>query len=227
MTRAINVSDAIHSRMSVRHFTDQPVDPALIRRIVEQAARAPSGGNLQPWRIYVVGGRVLADFKQTMANRLWTNPKGDVPEYQVYPTGLSAPYETHRVEVGEDMYGKLGIAREDRAARRAWFARNFIFFDAPVALFCFVDRNMGPPQWSDLGMYLQNIMLLLREAGLDSCAQECWSVQHVAVTELVQAPSELMLFCGMAIGYKDESHPVNSLRTTRGPLEEFATFLGL
>jgi nitroreductase len=227
MTCAINVSDAIDSRMSVRSFTDQPVDPALLRGIIEKAARAPSGGNLQPWRIYAAGGQILADFKQHVAERLLQSPKGDTPEYRVYPPNLPAPYEAHRVEVGEDMYGTMGIARDDRASRRAWFAHNFQFFGAPVALFCFVDRCMGPPQWSDLGMYLQSIMLLLREAGLDSCAQECWSAQHVAVTKLVQAPPELMLFCGMAIGYKDARHPVNALRTKRGPVAEYATFLGL
>jgi nitroreductase len=227
VTIAKSVSDAVDSRISVRGFTGQTVDPQLIRDIITKAARAPSGGNLQPWRIYAIGGQVLADFKQHMAQRLETMPKGDIPEYEVYPTGLASPYEDHRVQVGEDMYGKLGISREDRAGRRAWFARNFQFFDAPVALFCYINRNMGPPQWSDLGMYLQTVMLLLREAGLDSCAQECWSRHHRAATELVQAPPELKLFCGMAIGYKDADHPANILRTKRGPVDEYATFLGI
>ncbi len=227
MTFATSVSDAIDSRISVRSFTSQPVDPALIRAVIAKAARAPSGGNLQPWRIYALGGAALADFKQIMAQRVQAAPKGDLPEYLIYPPKTPEPYEAHRVQVGEDMYQRLGIARDDRIGRRAWFARNFQFFDAPVALFCYVDRRMGPPQWSDLGMYLQSVMLLLREAGLDSCAQECWAMQHLTVTQFLQAPSELMLFCGMAIGYKDSTHPVNALRSQRGPLDEYATFMGL
>jgi nitroreductase len=223
---SMTVSEAIASRMSVRGFTETPVDPGLIRQILAKAARAATGGNLQPWHIYVVGGQTLADFKSKMLIRIQEAPKGDEPyEYDVYPKELVNPYRDRRYEVAEDMYALLGIAREDKLARLMWVARNFQFFDAPLALFCYVDRRMGPPQWSDLGMYLQNVMLLLREAGLDSCAQEAWSIHHKSVAELVGAPPELMLFAGMAIGYKDSTQPVNNLRSRRADLEEFATFV--
>ena len=104
-------------------------------------------------------------------------------------------------------------------------AKNYEFFGAPAAFFCFVDRQMGRPQWSDLGMFLQTFMLLAREAGLDTCPQEAWAMKQESVTAFVEAPDELMLFCGMAIGYQDESEKVNELRTTRRPVEDWAVFL--
>lgn len=106
------------------------------------------------------------------------------------------------------------------------FARNYTFFDAPVGMFCFVHRQMGAAQWTDLGMFLQTVMLLLRDRGLGSCAQEAWSIYHQEVAEIIQPPSDLMLFCGVAIGYEDIQHPVNGLRTERAPPSEFAEFLG-
>jgi nitroreductase len=124
------------------------------------------------------------------------------------------------------MYALLGIAREDRAARRAWFARNFRFFGAPVGLFCFVDRQMGKPQFSDLGMFLQSLMLLLRESGLDSCAQEAWSMFAPTVCRQLGTPENLMLFCGVAIGRRNPAAPVNALVSDRMKLEAFARFEG-
>ena len=130
---------------------------------------------------------------------------------------------TYRFEVGEDLYGALGIPREDKMARMMWFARNFQFFGAPMALFCSVDRGMGPPQWSDLGMFLQTVMLLLREEGLDSCAQECWAVYPQTVGKFIDLPPERMLFCGMAIGVEDTTEPANRLRSARAPEDEWLT----
>jgi nitroreductase len=123
------------------------------------------------------------------------------------------------------MYGTMGIAREDKSRRLEWFARNYQFFDAPMALFCSIDRRMGPPQWSDLGMLLQTIMLLLRGEGLDSCPQEAWSRWHRTVGETLGLPPEHMLFCGMAIGRANPEHPVNSLVSERAGLAEVVTFM--
>ena len=123
------------------------------------------------------------------------------------------------------MYSSLGIGREDKAGRFEQFARNGDFFGAPAALFCYVDRGMGRPQWSDLGMFLQTLMLLAQEAGLDTCPQEYWSVRHGAVTEFVGAPDNEMLFCGMAIGHADADAPVNSLASQRMPLDQWAAFV--
>ncbi len=223
----MNVSEALASRRSIRAFLDKPVDGALIRRVLAKAARAPSGGNLQPWHIFVVGGERLAQLKTVMRERVAQCPDGERMEYHIYPPQLVSPYRDRRFAVGEQMYALLGVPREDKAARRAWFARNYQFFGAPLALFCYVDRRMGLPQWSDLGMYLQSVMLLLREEGVDSCAQECWAAYQETIGRFLDAPAELMLFTGMAIGYRDPAHPINALQTERAPLEDFARFDGI
>ncbi|MCC6653284.1 MAG: nitroreductase [Candidatus Eisenbacteria bacterium] len=223
----MHVQDALATRLSVRDFLPTPVSGELIREILITAARAPSGGNLQPWHIAVIAGEPLTRLRSLMIDRVAACPEGEPVEYDIYPPSLHSPYRERRFEVGEDMYRLLGIAREDKAARRAWFARNYQFFGAPLALFCSVDRRMGPPQWSDLGMFLQSVMLLLRERGLDSCPQECWSLYHETVGRFIALPPERLLFCGMAIGYRNPDHPVNRLASKRAPLTEFAEFMGV
>ena len=224
---AKSVSEALASRRSVRGFLPTPVDGAVIRRVVERAGGAPSGGNVQPWHIDVVGGEKLNELKAIMAARVMEAPKGEPTEYHIYPEVLPSPYRDYRFQVGEDLYGSLGIPRDDKMARLMWFARNFQFFGAPVALFCSVARTMGPPQWSDLGMYLQSIMLLLREEGLDSCAQECFAIYPQTIGGFLNLPEDRMLFCGMSIGVADEGDKANQFQSRRAPLAEFAKFHGL
>ena len=221
------VSEAVASRRSVRGFLPDPIDGAVIRRVLERAARAPSGGNLQPWHIDVVAGAPLAELKTLMQARIQEMPKGEPTEYDIYPKVLPEPYSRYRFEVGEDLYGALDIPRENRLARLLWFARNFQFFGAPVALFCSVAKTMGPPQWSDLGMYLQSVMLLLREEGLDSCPQECWAIYPQTIRSFIGIPDDRMLFTGMAIGVKDTADKANAMVPRRAPLDDFATFRGL
>jgi nitroreductase len=223
----LNVSEAVTSRKSVRQFLPDPVDPAVIRRVLATAARAPSGGNLQPWHLHVVGGEALAKLKAIMAGRIAQAPEGETMEYDIYPRDLTSPYRERRYQVGEDLYRSIDVAREDRSGRLRQFARNYAFFDAPLALFCAVDRQMGPPQWADLGMFLQTVMLLLREAGLHSCPQECWARYAHTVGEFLALPGERMLFCGMAIGYEDPRAPINQWRSARAPLEDFVQFDGI
>ncbi len=221
------VSEAVASRRSVRGFLPDPIDAAVIRRVLDRAARAPSGGNVQPWHIDVLGGESLAELKAIMLNRIREAPGGEGSEYDIYPKALPDRHKAYRFEVGEDLYGALGIPRENKFARLMWFARNFQFFGAPLALFCSVDRGMGPPQWSDLGMFLQTVMLLLREEGLDSCAQECWAIYPATVGKFLDLPPERMLFCGMAIGVANSADPVNGMRARRAAVDDFATFRGL
>ncbi|MBV8972366.1 MAG: nitroreductase [Sphingomonadaceae bacterium] len=223
----MQVSEAVASRRSVRGFLPDPVDPATIRRVLECAARAPSGGNLQPWHVDVVAGEPLAELKAIMATRTAEAPGGEPAEYDIYPKELDPKHKAYRFEVGEDLYGALGIPREEKLKRLMWFARNFQFFGAPLALFTSIDRRMGPPQWSDLGMFLQTVMLLLREEGLDSCAQECWAVYPATIGAFLNLPPTRMLFCGMAIGVADPDEPANTVRTKRAALADFATFRGL
>lgn len=225
MSGSMSVSEAVQNRKSIRAFLDKPVDDQLLRDVLSKAARAPSGGNVQPWRLYVLNGESHARFRTLMDEKLEQNTYTQDPEYAIYPPNLKEPYRSTRFKVGEDMYARLDIKREEKPKRLEWLKNNQRFFGAPAAVFCYVDRVMGPPQWSDLGMYLQTAMLLFQEAGLDTCAQESWARWSNIVTEFVGAPDELMMFCGLAVGYKDPAHPVNDLVSDREPLENFATFV--
>ncbi len=217
----MNVTDAVLSRSSIRSFLNNPVSDELLRDLLEKSSRAASGGNLQPWKIFVINNSAMKNFLEFQKN--WTDP--ETPAYDIYPSKLKEPYRTSRYELGEQMYELLGIGREDKDARIAQVMENFKFFGAPCAFFCFVDRQMGPPQWSDLGMFLQTFMLLAKEAGLDTCAQEAWSMKHDSVSKFVKADESDILFCGMSIGYRDDSAQVNSLRSERRPLKDWAKFL--
>jgi nitroreductase len=216
----MNVSEAVAYRRSVRGFLDKPVDIALVRDIVERSARAATGGNLQPWHIDLVHGESMRRLKAIMTEKMATRVKEE-PEYNIYPPELSAPYKDRRFEVGEMLYASIGIPREDKMGRAVWFARNFQFFNAPVGLFLTLDRQMGPPQWGDAGMMLQNIMLLLCEAGLDSCPQECWAVYPQTIRDFLGTPENRILWTGMAIGYKDAGDPANALIPNRAPADEW------
>lgn len=224
MSNAATVSQAVLSRHSCRSFSDQPVEREIVRTLIEAARYAPSGGNLQPWIVHVLSGDSLARFRRFMEPKVAAAPLGVDSEYHVYPPNLKEPYRTRRFKVGEALYRHIGVARENKAARIRQFARNFDFFGAPVGVFFLVDRSLGPPQWSDLGMFIQTLMLLAREKGLETCPQEAWSAWHEAVREFLGAGPELMLFCGLALGYGDYAAPINRLRSERMALGEFAYF---
>ncbi len=196
-----------------------------IREIVDLAARAPSGGNLQPWRVYVLCPAVRDRLVATVAERMKITPRGEEHAYAIYPPKLKEPYRSRRFQIGEALYATLGIPRDDKPGRLRQFARNFQFFGARNALMITLDRDMGPPQWSDVGMYLENIMLLAREFGLHTAAQEAWAMWPETVCDVLSIPDEEIVFCGMAIGYIDETAPVNTLESKRVPLDEFAVFV--
>ncbi|MFN3257284.1 MAG: nitroreductase [Ilumatobacter sp.] len=216
----MNVTEAVNRRKSIRAFRPDPVDDDVLRELLTAASRSPSGGNVQPWRIYVVNGESMARFREFIATR-----QPGAPAYDIYPPSLHEPYRSSRFKIGEQMYASIGVGRDDKAGRLAQFAKNLDFFGAPAAIFCFVDRVMGPPQWSDLGMFLQTFMLLAQEAGLDTCAQEAWAVHEAAVSEFVGAPEEQQIFCGVAIGQADWDHPINSVDSEREPFDVFARFV--
>jgi len=212
----MEVSEAIARRMSVRAFLPDPVPGEVVGEILEVAHRAPSGGNLQPWRVYALSGAVLDEFKATVAG----SPM-EAPQYDVYPADLWEPFRTRRFECGEDLYASIGIPREDRPSRLRQLAKNAGFFGAPVGLFFCLDRNLGPPQWADIGMFMQSVMLLAVERGLDTCAQEFWARYPQTVARFVGLPDDHMVFSGMAMGYRDPAHAINAWRTRRDP---FATW---
>ena len=222
----MDVRAALFARRSIRAFTSREVDPELLTRALTDAAYAPSGGNVQPWHVVVVRGATLRTLVDKVAARI-ADPDAPPPasEYPMYPSPLKSPYRERRYRNGEMLYELLGIPRSDRAARLRQFDRNYRFFDAPVGLFLYIDREMNLPQWGDLGMFLQSLMLLLVADGVDTCPQVAWSLYHDTVAEVVEPPAELRLFCGLAIGYADQSQPVNELRTERAPLSEWCRVL--
>ena len=224
--KALTVSEAIDTRLTCRAFTNKLQSKDIIVSIIERAKRAPSGGNLQPWRMWVVSGEPLEDFKKDIAKKLKDNPMGEGTEYNIYPPNLKEPYESRRREVGRSMYEVLNIPKEDKAGRMKQFMKNFEFFGAPVALFFAIDREMQEGQWSDLGMFIQSIMLLAREEGLHTAPQEAWAIWYKTVNKFLNIPKELMLFCGMGIGFADENDPINTFRSKREDIDDFTDFIG-
>jgi nitroreductase len=218
----MNVSEAVVRRMSVRAFRPDPVPAETVREILELAAKAPSGGNLQPWRVYALAGAPLEALKAEVA----ANPFGEPPEYDVYPPNLWDPFRTRRFQNGEDLYATIGIPREDKPARLRQLARNGQFFGAPVGIFVCLDRKLGPPQWADLGMYMQTVMLLAVERGLDTCPQEYWARYPQTVARALDLPEDHMLFSGMALGRRDADHPINTLKAARDPFDVWAELKG-
>lgn len=218
----MHVHEAVERRVSTRAFKPDPVPSPRVRSLLERAHRAPSGGNLQPWNAHALAGSALDELKALVA----ANPFGETAEYEVYPQGLWEPYRGRRFECGEDLYATLSIPREDKAARLHQLARNWTLFGAPVGIFVCVDRELGPPQWSDLGMFIQSLMLLATEEGLATCAQEYWSRYPATLARLLALPDRQMVFCGVALGYADTDAPINRLRTRRAPFDEWATMRG-
>jgi nitroreductase len=218
----MNVTEAVAARISVRAFKADPVPGDLVREILEAAHRAPSGGNLQPWRVHAVSGAPIEALKAKVA----ANIAGEEPEYDVYPADLWDPFRTRRYQCGEDLYASINIPREDKPARMRQLFRNTQFFGAPVGLFFSLDRKLGPPQWADVGMYMQTVMLLAVERGLSTCAQEFWARYPKTVGDFLNLPDDHMLFSGMALGYADDTAPINSLRTRRDPFDVWASMSG-
>jgi len=219
----MDVYEAVRTRRSVRNFTNRPVPREALERVLAAAAWAPSGSNIQPWHTYVVTGASLVEIRKLAGERVAAGDRWDEREYEMYPADLKSPYSEHKSAFGAQRYGELGIARGDLEARQRAASANWNFFGAPAALFCYIDRGMGPPQWADVGGYLQTVMLLLRAEGLHSCPQMAWSVYRKTVAKVLSPPDGLILYCGMSIGYEDVTVP--SERMGRAPLDETVTFV--
>jgi len=223
----MDVFEAVDSRISCRAFLDKPVDQKIVRDLLARASRAASGGNLQSWNVYALTGAPLAEFKTIVQKRIVKeDPRHTKSEYPIYPEPMFGVYKERRDEHGVQLYGSLGIDRNDAAARLAQYKKNFTFFDAPVALFLTIDRRLGPGQWADLGGYIHALAFLARGYGLDTCPQEAWARLYDTVGDFIKIPPNQMLFCGMAIGYGDRKHKANDFRSPRASLDEFCTFFG-
>ena len=222
----MNVTEAVASRRSVREFLDKPVEKALLEQILAKAQNAPSGGNTQPWNAVMATGEPLKKLLAAVAEVVPQGAAAHKPEYNIYPPELDGRYKDSRFGVGEAMYAALDIPRDNKMARLMWFARNFRAFDAPILMLIHTPRYMGPPQWSDIGMWLQTVMLLLREEGLDSCAQEAWAIYTPQIRQCFPIPEDHVFFCGMAIGYRDPDAAVNNFPVARAPLGEVVSWEG-
>lgn len=196
-----------------------------MRRILERALLAPSGGNLQPWRIVALTGAPLRALLDDVRAALKQSAR-ETPEYAVYPENLWEPYRGRRFQAGEDLYAALQVARDDKAGRWAQFHKNFELFGAPVGLFFILDKRIGAPQWADVGMLMQTVMLLAVESGLDTCAQEAWSQFPDTLRGHLKLAEHEMLFSGMALGYRDEAHPINNFRTARAAFDDVVEMRG-
>jgi len=218
----MNVSAALRARISVRAFKPDPIPAAVVREILDDARYAPSGGNLQPWKVIAVAG-AERDAVTALAKANLPGVEDDRP---VYPHNLWEPYRTRRFKVGEDMYALLNIPRENKSARLMHLAQNFEFFGAPVGLFFIIDRNMGHGQWAHLGMFMQSVALAAIDRGVASCMQEAWARMRGPLHAHFALGEDDYIYCGMALGYADITKPVNSLRSDRAAVDEIAVFKG-
>jgi len=221
------VDAAITSRRSIRAFLDKPVERDEIARILDVAARAPSGTNTQPWKVYVLTGAARARLSNAIlaVNADPEQARGHTEEYAYYPREWMSPYIDRRRKVGWDLYSLLGLGRDNKAGMAAQHARNYAFFDAPVGLIFTIDRIMAQGSWLDYGMFLQNIMVAARVRGLDTCPQAAFTQYHRIISAELDLPSNEMVVCGMALGWADPTRIENTLVTEREPSHGFARFM--
>ena len=216
----MNVIEALESRISTRAYRDKPVARETVRNILDAARWAPSGVNTQPWQVAVVQGDMLRQLSEALL-QLATEGTKPNPDYDYYPGKWIDPYKKRRFQCGMDLYKALEIGRDDKEKRLEAALNNYRFFGAPVSLFFFMDKHMGKGSWLDMGMFIQSVMLAAREYGLGSCPQASTADYPDAVREKLGISAENLLLCGMALGYPDESHPVNRYRTAREAVDTF------
>jgi nitroreductase len=224
---ARTVEEAMLSRRSLRAFKPDPVPRETVERILALASRAPSGSNIQPWRVVVVGGEARERLVQAMHGEfLQHGEEGWRREYDYYPTRWREPYLARRRKIGWDLYGLLGIGKGERERTRAQHARNYLFFDAPVGLVFTLERDLPVGAWLDTGMFLQNVMLAARAFGLDTCPQAAIASAHSVLRRELEIPEGEIVVCGMSLGYARADAVENGLITEREPVAGFARFVG-
>lgn len=227
----MTVGEALKARISVRKFLDKPVDLDLLRQVLDTARWAPSGGNMQPWKVIVVTGSardavIEIGKSESQAAYMDASLRQD-GEFPVYPENLREPYRSRRSQVGRDMYEAMGVAREDRDARIAHVMRNYEFFGAPVGVFFVIDRQMGRGQWAHLGMFMQSFCLAATEVGLGTCMQEAWSFSRKSLAQHFGLPENELVYCGMSLGWPDMADAVNNFRSARMDIDDFTEFRGV
>ena len=219
------VAAAIAGRRSIRAFRPDPLAQADVERLLDIAARAPSGTNMQPWRGYAVTGEPMRALSAALVAEHMAGRHGE-SEYRYYPEAFFEPYLSRRRKVGWDLYGLLGIARGESEKMRAQHARNFTFFGAPVGIIFTIDRRLEIGSWLDYGMFLGNVTVAARGMGLDTCPQAAFASHHRTLRAHLPIPEEEVVVCGMALGRADADAPENTLVTERAPARDFCRFLG-
>lgn len=220
------VDEAILSRRSVRAFLPRPVPRESVEHLIEVASRAPSGTNTQPWKVRALSGAAKDRLCKAALHAHDTEADQHDYSYKYYPAEIPEPYISRRRKVGWDLYGLLGIKKGEREKTHKQHGRNYLFFDAPVGLIFTIDKVMEQGSWLDYGMFLENIMVAARGAGLHTCPQAAWVQYHRVVIDVLNIPDTEEIVCGMALGYADEDAPENALRTEREPVSGFAEFHG-
>ena len=220
----MNVSQAMQERRSVRAFLPRVPSSQDVQNLIADAAKAASGGNLQPWRVIALTGEPLAQLTSAVSA---AQPMEDnVVPHMAYPPSLWEPYRTRRFKNGEDLYKTIDIPREDKTARLEQMAKNGLFFGAPVGVIMLVDERMGYAQWVDLGIYLQSFMLLATERGMATCAQGYWRRFRDTVEQQLDVPESYRVAYGIALGYEDTNAPINNLRADRAEFNDWAQVRG-
>jgi nitroreductase len=217
--------DLLHARKSVRVFKPDPVPLALVTELLTLASRAPSGTNIQPWKVHVVAGEVRARLEAEVLAHRETSPADAAAEFP-RTSKRKEPYTTRMRTLGKEMYSLLEIPKGDQAANWAQWGRNYKFFDAPVGLIFTIDKDLDAMSFLDIGMFVQSLMLAAKARGLDTCAQGAWNNYWSATRRVLNVPEDEYIICGVSLGYEDETSPVNTLVSEREPLETFATFHG-
>jgi len=221
----MHLHEALHKRKSVRAFLDRPVPRALVEELLVLASRAPSGTNIQPWKVHVVAGEVRRRLEAEVLAHRETRPPDDSAEFP--RTGKRKdPYIGRMRKLGKDMYSLIGIPKGDQAANWAQWGRNYKFFDAPVGLIFTIDKDLDAMSFVDIGIFMQTFMLAAKVRGLDTCAQGAWNNYWSVTRRVLNVPDDEYIVVGLSLGYADESHPVNTLVSEREPVESFATFHG-
>jgi nitroreductase len=226
MEPSLDLDEALRVRRSVRAFRPDPVPYALVAEILTVAARAPSGTNIQPWKVHVVAGEARRRLEAEVLAHRETGPHDTSPEFPQASNKRKEPYVSRMRNLGKAMYSLLGVPKGDAAASWRQWSRNYMFFDAPVGLIFTIDKELDRMSYLDMGLFIQSFMLAAKARGLDTCAQGAWNHYWSATRRVLGVPESDYIICGVALGYADEAAPVNQLVSEREPLEAFATFHG-
>ncbi len=217
---------SIAARRAVRAFTDRKVTRDQIEHLLSVACRAPSGVNMQPWKVFPVAGNVREALCRDIHAAHMARDEGHIPEYRYYPPEFFEPYKARRRKNGLDLYAALDIRKGETDKMLAQHGRNFLFFDAPVGLICTIDRRLSTGSWIDFGLFLQSLLVAAQSHGIDTCPQGAFANFHTIIRRHLPLAEEDLVVCGVALGYADRTAPENGLVTERAPLSDFVDFTG-